>query len=144
MTTADTTDTATKDISLDIKAKTVEFTDGRGNTWLWGEGESHDPADRVGGPFTIHDIDDEDTTWDKWFIFSPADSFFPAYWAICGSSWEDAYERLCEWKEEYFRIPDEDLKDYNEDSLSYSPNGIPVDMESVQGFEVTLSTVRSE
>lgn len=116
--------------------------------WVYnpsGEVESHHPMDRVGGPFRLLDLVDEDGSGDKWFIFAVVDSYFPIHHVVRGSSWENAYEQYIDYAAEHCHIVinAEELPDYlNEEGEfegSYTSNGEPVETDNIQGFEVKLS-----
>lgn len=114
--------------------------DSRGNDWVWQKGKeitAHDPADRVGGPFRIYDLVDEGSG-EKLFIFAVADSYFPLHDLVRADTFEDAYEAYIDWaaKRRHLAIEPPDLQDYNEDDLHYTSDGVPVDTDNVQGFEV--------
>ena len=81
------------------------------------------------------------------FIFFTADCFDPPVYLQVGSSFEDAYESYID-NDDSLIIPPEDYKDYAVESDSptcgFTSDGQPVDTESVQGFEVTLTSVSFE
>jgi hypothetical protein len=114
----------------------------RGEEWVWQKGkkgsiESHDPADRVGGPYRLYDFIDEGSG-EHMFIFAVADSYFPLHDLVRADNFEDAYEAYIDWaaKRRHLAIEPPDLADYDQDSLNYTSDGIPVDTDNVQGFEV--------
>ncbi len=117
---------------ITIDAKTVTF-QGK-NTWIWGEGDSWD----TGGPYRLHDINCEGGLDDSiWYVFSPADSYFPPCWAVRAMSLQDAYEVLLDWKTDYFRIDHTDYSEFGIDTdnprCDFTPNGgVPVDTEGLQ------------
>ena len=96
------------DLRIDVKAKRIwvhnaELSpeeiayiqeNGHDRLWVWDcedKIESHDPMDRVGGPFKLSDFVNEDSG-DRFFVFAVLDSYFPIYDVVCANSWEDAYE----------------------------------------------------
>lgn len=116
--------------------------------WLWDETKllkSHDPMDRVGGPYRIVDfIGDQSIAGDRWFLFAVADCAFPLHDLVRADSWEEAYEIYCDWAAEHrhIKIEQPNLSDYvdeqGEYNGSYTSDGTPIDTENVCGFEVTL------
>lgn len=84
-------------------------------------------------PVTINvaDINLEELDWINWYWFNPADYLGSPYWLVNAKSFEDAYELLTDWKQDYFRI----------NSSDYSPNGIPINTESLLGGECKLLAV---
>ena len=121
-------------------ATAIWVRDRNGNEWVWQKGkqiEAHDPADRIGGPFRIYDLIDEGSG-EKLFIFAVVDSYFPAYDLVRADSWEDADEAYTDWaaRRRNIAIDESDLKDYDPESLHYTSDGIPIDVDNVQGFEV--------
>jgi hypothetical protein len=125
----------------DLSGATSIWVRGKGNEeWVWQKGkeiESHDPADRVGGPYRLYDFVDEGSG-EHLYIFVVVDSYFPAYDLVRADSWEDAYEAYIDWaaRRRHLAIEEPDLKDYDPDELHYTSDGIPVDTENVQGDEV--------
>lgn len=109
--------------------------------WLWQKVQrikTHDPMDRVGGPFHVTGFIDDGG--DKFFIFAVADCAFPLHDLVKSNSLESAYEAYIDWaaKKRHIEIAKGDLKDYDEENLHYTSDGIPVDDESVTGFPVRL------
>lgn len=99
--------------------------------------ESHDPADRVGGPYRLYDFVDEGSG-EHLFIFAVVDSHFPAHDLVRADSEQDAYEAYIDWaaKHRNIAIEEPDLKDYDPDQLHYTSDGVPVDDENVNMQEV--------
>lgn len=117
--------------------------------WVLGDGvESHDPMDRVGGPYRICDFCTETNGGEKFFIAWIVDSYFPPAILVIGDSWEDAYENFIDWLAESGRfdmvVTDEkELKEMEENpddvcGVAWSSNGVPVYDESIQMDEVAL------
>lgn len=81
------------------------------------------------------------------YIFFTADCFDPPVYLQVGSSFDDAYESYVD-NDESLIIPPEDYKDYDVEGDSptcgFNSDGQPVNTESVQGFEVTLTSVSFE
>jgi hypothetical protein len=114
--------------------------------WVYdtiGAQESHDPMDRVGGPYRINEY--VESEGDKWFLFACVDSYFPLRELVRGNSFEDAYETYIDFASEkrHLRIPPEAYADYDVESdspnCSFDSSGNPVDTECIQGSEVQLS-----
>lgn len=135
---------ATTAITLELEeVRAVMFRAENGAEYLWDPYgisglESHDPADRVGGPYGIDRICDEDTTYPEWYLFTPADSYFPSIWAACGRTEYDAYQELIndERVKAYLSIDAQDLADYGADTdeptCSFADDGTPIDDEGVR------------
>jgi hypothetical protein len=79
-----------------------------------------------------------DSGWDNYFLFYVQDMFDPIKYIVSEKSFEDAYEAFIESQVEYLKIEEPDLKDYDENDIQYSCNGVPVDTESIQGQQVYL------
>jgi hypothetical protein len=107
-----------------------------------GKTESHDPMDRVGGPYRISAfVSDSDGS--QWFLFAVVDCHFPLHDLVRGDSFEDAYEAYIDWAAEHrhIAIAEDELPDYldgDDFSGSYTSDGRPVDTDNVQGHQVTL------
>jgi hypothetical protein len=136
-----------KDELLSNNAEYLELYNPDGEDWLvhsllW-EGEENRKYVWGTWPNDDHDVHwvcgvkQTSTSSGNWFIFFINDCFDPPMYAINGNSFEDAYEEFIDWKEAELRIDDADLADYGGD-VHYSPNGVPVDTESIQGFDVKL------
>lgn len=132
---------------LDLTATQLWVLQGEGE-WVFdttGTVESHDPMDRVGGPYRITDYVDSDG--DKWFICAVADCAFPCYDLVRGDSWEEAYENYVDWAAEHrhIQIEEADYGDYAVDSedptCSFTSDGKPVDTDSVHCTEVVLARI---
>lgn len=107
----------------------------RGRRYLWGEGETSD----VSGPAKLSGVYmTSNAQEDGWFILYIADCYSPAMYAINAQSFEDAYEEFIDLKTDQLKIEDGDMADYDQDSLNYNSSGVPVDTESVQGFDARL------
>ena len=125
----------------EIEAKSLTFRK-EDRLYLWGEGETSD----VTGPARVSDVHDDWGLGDGvWCIFYLADCFSPPFYAVQGRTFEDAYEAFIDWHVESglhgLKIEEHELVDYNEESLHYTSNGVPVDTECVQGFEVKLVSI---
>ena len=79
---------------------------------------------------------------DVWVAFYIEDCFDPPVYIVRASSWEEAYEGFIDWQVDQLKIEEPDLKDYDEESLHYSSNGVPVGTEGVRGKEVWLIEAR--
>lgn len=77
----------------------------------------------------------------KFFAFAVADCFDPPIVIVRARSFEDAYESFCDEFSARMEISETDLADYDEDSMSYSASGVPIDTSNVTGFEVQLVSV---
>lgn len=150
----------TKEIRVEIKPKAIwvrhfEKSDEKPFEvcfWLWQDAgninkiETHDPMDRVGGPYELTDfVDDEYGFGEKWFIFYVQDSYFPTYDLVRGDSFEEAYQNYLDFAAEHrhIKIEEHEMKDYEDEKTgefrgNFTENGIAVDTENVQGFEVSL------
>lgn len=112
---------------------------------LSGTVETHDPLDRVGGPYRIHDFVESDG--EQWFLFSVVDCAFPLVDLVRGSSWEDAYETYVDSAAEKrdIAIAEADFDDYALESdnptCHFTSDGRPVDTDNVQGNVVTLIAI---
>lgn len=111
-----------------------------GEVWVWQKGKSiksHDPADRVGGPYRLTGFVDEGSG-EHVYIFAVVDSHFPIHDLVRADSFEDAYEAYIDWaaKRRHLAISDGDLKDYDQNSLTYTSNGIPVDTDNIRAQRV--------
>jgi len=114
--------------------------------------ERHDPMDRVGGPYHISSLVEDDLDGKRFFLFCVADCAFPLIDLVRANTFEEGYERYVDFAEEkrHIGIEDSDLGDYgcvkdpegNWDSEnfdgSYTSDGKPVDSSNIQGFEVKL------
>lgn len=127
--------------SFEIKSALFQDVHSNERQYLWGEGETSD----VVGPARVSDlIDDWGLDGGVWVIFYLADCAFPPLYAIRGRTFEEAYEVFVDWHAENqhgLKIEDSEMADYDQDNLNYTSNGIPVDTESVGGFEVKLVSV---
>lgn len=124
----------------DLQATSLLF-ESKDRKYLWGKGET---SDVVGPARVSHVIDEWGLDGGTWFIFYLDDCFFPPMYAVRGEHFQAAYEAFCDWHAKNLhglKIEDDELKDYDEDSLSFTSNGIPIDAESVCGFEVKLVTI---
>jgi hypothetical protein len=124
------------------EASSIWVEDNTGNRWVWQKEkkiETYDPADRVGGPYHISALVDEGSG-EHLYIFAVVDSYFPLHDLVRANSWEEAYDIYLDWAaaHRHIAIDKEDLKDYKEDELSFTSNGIPVDTDNINGHEVTL------
>ena len=109
--------------------------------YLWGAGET---SDVVGPARIVNVLDDWDLDDAVWCIFYLEDCYWPALYAVRGEHFQAAYEAFIDWHAENqhgLKIEDDELKDYDENTLHFTSNGIPVDTESVQGFEVKLISI---
>lgn len=88
----------------------------------------------------VSEVNVDEGAWasDVWVAFSIQDCFDPPVYIVRASSWEEAYETFIDWQVDQLKIEEADLKDYDEGSLHYSSNGVPVDTESVYGVQVRL------
>jgi len=106
--------------------------------------DTHDPLDRVGGPYRITSYVESDG--DKWFLFAVVDSHFPSHDLVRGDSWEGAYETYIDWAADHRNIViDEneidDYRDGDDNRCNWTSSGTPVDTESIKGAEVTLEKI---
>jgi len=113
-----------------------------GEEWVWQKEknvETHHPMDRVGGPFGLSDFVDEGSG-EHLFVFSVVDCAFPIYDLVRADSWEDAYEAYIDWaaSHRHLAIQEPDLKDYKEENLQYTSDGVPVDTDNVNGWEAVF------
>jgi hypothetical protein len=115
----------------EIEAKSLLF-EHEGRKYLWGEGETSD----VVGPASLVDVN-LDWGSGNFYLFAIADCAFPPLFVVQHSSFENAYEEFIDWKTDALKIDERDLPDYRDDFMTNS-NGVPVDTECVQGFEVKL------
>lgn len=129
------------------KVLRITVQDGKA-TWVYdstGTVETHDPLDRVGGPYRISDYVESDG--DKWFLFWVVDCYFPLADLVRGSSFEDAYETYLDWAADkrHIAIDEADLKDYLDKNGDYqgsmTSNGVPVETDNIQGREVSLAEI---
>jgi hypothetical protein len=93
----------------------------------------------------VHHILNE-SDGDKWFIFYTATGYWPVLTAVCHREFSEAYEAFIDSRVDELRIEPEDLKDYgDEDNFtgSFTSDGVPVDTELVQGFDVILKTAKA-
>ncbi len=128
----------------DQAIKRIWVKDKRGQVWVYDhtrQAMSHDPMDRVGGPYHISAFV-PDGDGDNWFLFCVADSYFPPTDLCRGNSMEDAYEEYLDWAAEHrhLAISEEDLKDYG-DEYQTTSNGVPIDDQQVHCEEVSLFSV---
>ena len=75
------------------------------------------------------------------YVFYIADGFTPAHATMVrGESFGDAYdEYLADEKvEAHIRITDDEIGDYDPDTITYNDNGTPIDTDWVQGFELKV------
>jgi len=90
----------------------------------------------------VDSINIKETNFDEmeenFYLFANADCAFPVTWIINARTFEDAYDIYIDSNIEDLKINEEDLPDYNEDYMSYSENGIPIDTDCVQSYELKL------
>lgn len=120
--------------------------------------ETHDPMDRVGGPFCIHRLCEEgaDNSGDRWFLFWIADSYFPPCILVRGDNEEDAYQNFIDWlgdkdandgEGHYGMIVTDAEKlaqletDEGLDGVDYTSYGVPVDTSDVRMRECTIKAL---
>jgi len=113
-----------------------------GEEWVWQKGKEivvHDPMDRVGGPYRLSGFVDEGSG-EHLFVFVVVDCAFPAYDLVRADNFEDAYEAYVDWAatHRHITIEEPDLKDYKEEDLHYTSNGVPVDTETLTGWEAVF------
>lgn len=138
-------------IPLAIHVETRETRIDAKSTWIWqspdnpSKIETHDPMDRVGGPYRIHSfVDDAHGFGQRWFLFSVQDCAFPIVDLVRGDSWEEAYESYIDFAGEHrhCRIDASELPDYLDDkgefTGTYDSQGNPVDTDNINGSEVKL------
>lgn len=117
---------------------------GRGRHYAWGDSY---PTSDVTGPASVTDVN---TEWGsgKWFIFYQEDCAFPILYAVQHKSFESAIDEFIDWQVDQLKIPDADLKDYIDGGGNlecyHTSYGVPVDVSTVQGFEVQLIELRCE
>lgn len=78
-----------------------------------------------------------DSEEQKFFLFCVTDCYDPQIAIVCADKMEEAYEWFVD-ELDWSHISEPDLKDYDEESLSYNSNGTPYDSEQIHGFEVKL------
>lgn len=121
----------------------------RDAVWVLGNGiESHDPLDRVGGPYRISNYCTETNGGEKFFLAWIVDSWFPPCILVMGDSFEDAYENFIDWLADtgmYCMVVDDEKElaemqkdDWDGAGVDFSSNGIPVYADSIQMCEVKL------
>lgn len=127
----------------------VNAADGAGE-WVYDPGETlgrhgaHDPMDRVGGPYKLHDLVEGDNGGEKWFLFAVADCAFPIYDLVRSDDEEDAYDAYCEWASEnrHIAITPEQVGDYTEENGDqrgyFTSGGTWVDDDNVRCHELKL------
>lgn len=121
--------------------------------------ESHDPMDRVGGPFHIHTLCDEgadDNFANKWWLFWIVDSWFSPCILVRGDSDAEAYENFLEWcgdkdandgEGHYGLIVDDKEKlalieaGEDVDGVEFTSYGVPVDMSDIRMQPCTLKSL---
>ncbi len=114
----------------------IRAKDAGGSVWVFPQSaDTYHPSDRCGEPYGVPFIA-RDSWGRRLFLFAHVDSHFPVYFFVFGDSFQDAFEWFAEDQEEYLRIPDEWLSDYNPDEITYSPNGVPIDTDNVVAVEV--------
>ena len=116
--------------------------------WVLGDGvESHDPMDRVGGPYRIHDFCTECNYGERFFLACLGGSYFPPMILVMADTWADAYENLIDWLAEghwgHVVTDEKELKEMEENpdgicGISFSSNGVPVYDEEITMNEVQL------
>lgn len=114
--------------------------------WLYahklsGVERGHDPMDRVGGPYHISAIVDDDFDGSEWFLFAVVDCYFPCHDLVRADSFEDAYEKYIDWAAENrgIKFDDADIPPNESDeweNICMTSNGVPVDTDNIQGFQV--------
>lgn len=139
------TSTAVKTIAItDLAATAVVFSTGRDGYTYVVEAERSETLDfwKVYGHdakrVEAYGLDDYGK---RFFAFYVADCFDPPVAIIRSDSFEDAYETFCDEFSQWMAISDEDLKDYDEETMNYSASGVAIDTEAVQGHEVQLLRV---
>jgi len=126
----------------DQKVRTIRVSVGDAVWQLSDVHESHDPADRVGGPYRLQDLV-EDDIWGDWYVFSIVDSYFPPSVLVRAHGEDAAWDAFAEWCTETVSeenpsgryglvVTADEQSDYDEDSSSVVyAGGHMVDMESV-------------
>lgn len=76
-----------------------------------------------------------------YFAFWVEDCFCPPVYIIKARSFEHAYETFCDTFTDVIKIEASDLKDYDQDTLNYSGDGVPIETEAVMGREVGVLSV---
>lgn len=162
-------DTTTKPREFDIegrKVRTIRVGSGDAIWSLSDVEESHDPMDRVGGPYRISDLIVDDDGWDLWesgkfFLLVIQDCAFPPVLLVLSRSFENASEAFVNWiadsvSEERpegrycMAVTDEKIiaSDYtNEDgeteSLDFGGGSIGVDTQNVRMTEIPFHSLEA-
>jgi hypothetical protein len=90
-------------------------------------------------------LDSSGSSWlEKAFLFYTEDCFDPPVYVQFGSSFEDAYESYCD-NDESLIIDAAAYDDYgvNTDNATcgFTSDGMPIDTESISGFDLSLVSV---
>lgn len=132
--------------NADHYPKTIWVKSPSGVAWVLdstGKVESHHPADRIEGPYTIHDIAGVDGS--KPYLFWVVDSHFPQYYLVFADDDSGAYEMFVDYALEHcwLLITEQELPDYLDDNGEYCGDydfsGNPVDTERIHMTAVTLT-----
>lgn len=109
--------------------------------YLWTEKEVVSNGDKKISALIV----DETCFNKRAFILYVEDTSSPCMDLVLSDSWEEAYECYKDWAADNrnIKISDQDLDDYdgNEDVTS---TGIPIDTESIKGFEVKIVSIDCE
>jgi hypothetical protein len=136
----------------DYQAATIYVTTPQSVLWVYdstGKIESHDPMDRVGGPFRISDIvkDSFANEGRRFYLCRIQDCAFPPVFLVRGEDMEDAIEYFIDYasKNLGMRITPEELPDYLNDEGEYEgefdSDGDPVDTDNIHCQEVFLHSI---
>lgn len=126
----------TKNTTFEIQNPKVIHWEHRGVNYVW----SLDDANMEGGICRVSHIHTDEAGYgeDKWFLFAVADCFDPVLHAVLADTFERAYDEFLCQAEEELTVENTEVTD----DTYFNENGKPVDTESVQGFEVTLKTIK--
>lgn len=146
-----TTDTPTIELALNAHASGLWWTtgcmdaDGEPVAWYYGPGESHHPADRIGGPFQVSHVYAEYGT-ERWFLYADTSTgHFPVY-IIVGTDYgeSDALETLCELYPGV-RVPADMVEEWegeHGENCQYNGDGVLIDLDYMTGGkEVFLARI---
>jgi hypothetical protein len=113
-----------------------------------GKTQSHDPMDRVGGPYRVSAMVNPDDSGDKWFLGHVVDDcYFPLCDIVRADSFEDAYGIYIDWcaDHRHIVIEEPDLADYvdkdhpeNGPECSFTSDGKPVNTDNIHIDECEL------
>lgn len=90
-------------------------------------------------------LDSSGSSWlEKAFLFYTEDCFDPPVYVQFGSTFEDAHESFCD-NDASLIIDESDYDDYgvrtDNPTCGFTSDGMPIDTESVRGFDLSLVSV---